>query len=731
MDGYVNTESNFFPDSRLSLLFERTYNLISVTSGESALPRAASGHQLVDILRVYYEFGPAMCGLVNLLDFVPRFYSPVRPADDESSSSTNTSNSDNEQEDQQPRLAEAPLSSDKIAATESTTRLIRRSLTWFEAERKRILDETKLSHKRGMALNLKVCNVQVRNKILLKSQLLCMNSANALDRIQTRQMAHEPAEQRTPISCSRCQTSTSNVAPQDWCSHLVELSQPYQLKFVRLAYVVPVTSKHTLFAKVGRPLKSDNSIGCAEDEPECPDRIPDKWTESLGAPNSSPTPILSHDDGDKSAVQQSSPSETSSSDSCEGLSAIELSELHSDKADSIVDSRPEEVDADVAAVELLRQTVFSVVQRTIERHRLYEEAHQLQQINDDIYSAPIGQLTYRLFAPCQLVKSSSCFSINPVNSSSPLSRRGSVNINGNGMSSDGASASTLLLGPSQTCHLQSQIVSAVQNEVASFGAFFPASPHEQLYQDVLGNNKSSKLHDDNQLADKLTTNEFESVQAIRRRMEVYVTTNSMKVIAGETVLVNLSDALSCLSTSIEQTVVRSAFGSNKRPSTWVSVYILYAAVDEPLLPAHLLAQQRLRDLNLSPRTTRSPEILDKQTIDSIFDDDFKNSADLRQGGASPSMNGVQRTPAPSPSESRSFKGDRGASSKAKGSRHGSIQEDGKEEVNRSEQASPMPTPYNSAYDRTVALPTQPDDNSPGLEMLDLAGLPQADCLWPF
>lgn len=700
VNGYVNTECNYFLDSRLNLLFERTYNLSTVASADAATPPALAGPQLVDILRVYYEFGPAVCGLVNLLDFVPRFYSPVRPAEAEGSFS-GAGNSHQEHQDPQARSSKPLQAADKIAATESTTRLIRRSLTWFEAERKRVLAESK-TQARAQALNLKLCNVQLRHKVLLKSQLLCMNSANALDRVQTRQMAHEPAHNRAPIVCAHCRTSTASVPAQDWCSHLVELSQPYQLKFVRLAYVIPVTSKHMRSIRIARPLRSSRSGSRLDD-------LADAHRQRLGASSASLEPPA-----DEPEPSSTNLDEQASNYSCSSASA----DSDSSRASSPpVESGADELSQQHEAAEALRQAVLGVVHRTIERHRLHEQAHQALQISDHIYSAPIGQLTYRLFAPCQLVKSSSCFSINPVNSSSPLSRRGSVNINGTGLSSDSASASSLLLGANQACHQQSQLGSAAQSEMAALGAFFPALPHEQIYSDVLAKDKTNRQLDEAHLSSRFTSNEFEPVEAIRRRMEVYVTTNSMKVIAGETLVVNLSDALSCLSTSIEQTVVRTAFGCAGRPSSWVSVYILYAAVDEPLLPAHLLAQQRIRDLNFDQRAgTGSPELLDKQTIDSIFEDNFKSSFE----GANPSTNGAQRS-------SRSDKSSGAATGPIR--LVGAGQHRGRRD--KSKEKLEAPTAYNSAYDRTVALPTQPDNNSPGLEMFDLAGLQQADCLWPF
>lgn len=699
MDGYVNTECNYFMDNRLNMLFNRTYNLASSTtstSNEGSLSRAEigpNGHKLIDILRVYYEFGPAMSGLVNLLDFVPRFYAPMRA------------------QNQHPVGEARPNVADKIPSTESSTRLIRRALTWFEAERKQVLDETAQLglNRRAKAINLKVCNVQIRHKTLLKSQLLCLNSDNAIDEIQTRLMAHEPAERRPAIECAHCLTSTASLPPQDWCSHLIELSQPYQLKFVRLAYVVPISSKHIRTVRLLRAPRCQNNR-----LQELASKIDISRNKVSEEPASNGTI-----DEEPSMQNWSSLSAASFSGSSEG-SSQQLSEQQSQadlssQADQDESSEKEEAEA-------LRQNLLSVLQRTIERHRLHEEAHQTHQADDHIYQVPIGQLTYRLFAPCQLVKSSSCFSINPVNSSSPLARRGSVNINGSGLTNfERASQSSLLLSPiqNQSCSMQSQLASfnhsEVMQQMASFGAFLPAMPHETVYSDVLANNKQQAKE---QVG---TSNEFEPVDAIRRRMEVYVTTNSMKVIAGETLVVNLSDALSCLSTAIEQTVVRASFAGASQPSTWVSVYILYAAVDEPLLPTHLLAQQRLRDLNFSPEPSRSPEVwLDEQTIDSIFDDDFNDQGQTATS-ASPSLSGSQRQA----SRRRSRFGTM-PDTPLNGSRPAKLDQ------NRHQQNAPSTSSfYNSAYDRTVALPTQPDNDSSGLELFDLAGLQQADCLWPF
>lgn len=741
----------------------------------------SGSHALIDILRVYYEFGPMVCGLVNLIDFIPRFYSSAPPpptttgdtdpgqpgATGPSSAPVGAANEagrasrqDSHQHEHQDAPCGRPPSvgGQKIAATESLTRLIRRSLSWFEAERKRILAEPPVSRAAQQqattsagaslepvagadtALNLKVCNLQVHHKIMLKAELVQVTPNNALDRIKTRLMVHKRPNGGTPIVCAECDTSTASHQFHELCSHLVDLSQPYELKFVRLAYVVPVYNKYLSVCLVSplraRP-KPSNQVGSASASALAP-------SQDAASPVASANELLSTTGSSRS----SSSSSCSSSASCSRAhSPVEWSAATGRRAGASQSDEPSELksspsddgdglgeDSDLKMVEQLlaresaeersKQAALAIVGETNQLHRAHEEAHQLQLNDDSLNDSPIGQLTYRLFAPCQLVNSSSCFSINPVNSSSPLSRRGSVNLNGTGISSENAHPSSLLspLGasPSQAGaneHHHYPGLGHQQHQIISFGAFFPALSHDVL-ADSCGPSspgKQSQHQAPSSANSRFTTNEFEPVEAIRRRMEVYVTTNSMKIIAGETLIVNLSDALSCLSTAIEQTVVRASF-AQRAPSTWVSVYVLYAAVDEPQLPNQLLEQRMVREklAQISEQeegaNTNQKQDAGEGAADNmvpVFDDDFK-CMDPKEPEANNSVQ--QRRPRPD-----------------------SISE--QEEQTKSgitieiEPGESSLTLYNSAYDRTVALPTQPDNHlSHYLEPNEFLSS-QTDCLW--
>lgn len=796
VNGYVNTETNYFMDTRLNLLNESTYNITNSTANSNtannnnetttnpATPSSADGqqeattsytsfeqraslrgHNLIDILRVYYEFGPMVCGLVNLIDFVPKFYftkpNATTSAGELASGAAPSSGRETpEQGATSDSTTPANLSSrcaQKIAPTESLTRLIRRSLAWFETERKRILAETKNgAHRRlieepvqssstdddsSKSVNLRVCNLQVHQKTMLKRDLIQVNSSNALESINTRSMVHKRASLGLPIVCNQCSMSTSTDPVQSWCQHLHQLSQPYHIKFVRLAYVVPVYNRYAVSICSLRPLRSYNPH--LKLHQKLVKGSHEAVTSSQSAPQISGV-IAQQFEPDASTSDSSSESETSSSGnsgpllitakrqsgSSQHKSALSIDEdksklqttdadLSSSMAESSVelDGRTVEDLLDGKEEELAKQAALDIVRGTNERHREDEQTNQLDQNDNGLNDSPIGQLTYRLFAPCQLVNSSSCFSINPVNSSSPLARRGSVDLNGSGISSENAQPSTLLLGGQSSS-------SETQQVVTSFGAFFPALSHDIVNgssssggESNISSSVANKSNQQQSGGSRFTTNEFEPVEAIKRRMEIYVTTNSMKVIAGETLIVNLSDVLSCLSTAIEQTVAKAAF-KQRRSTSWVSVYILYAAVEEPQLPNQLLAQQKLRELSLidegqeendeQAKQQQQQQLTEIHNIDSLFDDDFKGSFD---NAVATNIEGKEKS----------------QKEETQASTGGSQLNSNQIRIEQNPSDSSI-TLYNSAYDRTVALPTQPDNHLNAFEHFE--GLESlGDCMW--
>lgn len=826
VNGYVNTETNYFMDNRLNLLNESTYNITNkynntnnehITGNINSYNNSISnnnnqnddqpfasdccfanatseqqasnmrGQTLVDILRVYYEFGPMVCGLVNLIDFIPKFYftkpnlAPTAGSTAAQPNEAATSSSGGRETPEQ-NSGESPDSklrvTEKIAPTESLTRLIRRSLAWFEIERKRILAETSSGCANNQQqlieddtvqpiqssssgsftskpVNLRVCNLQVYQKTILKNQLIHVNPTNALQSINTRAMVHRSVAYGPPIVCNQCSSSSSNNPIQNWCQHIHQLGQPYHLKFVRLAYVVPVYNRYALSIGSLKPRlhvnKRDQNLHYQQNrqqDSKDQSKIDEPFNE-LDAPTSS----SSSSDTEDASSEYSSPflittkqrkqneqhtQKQSSYDTDSKLPLNDTEDQSSSIAGSSIELDNKTVDylLDGKEEELTKKAALDIVNGTNIRLKQDEEANQLNQNDNGLNDSPIGQLTYRLFAPCQLVNSSSCFSINPVNSSSPLARRGSVDLNGSGISSENAQPSTYLLG---------QQSSETQQVVTSFGAFFPA-----LSQDVAiipgsvgnipsvgasvesNNNSNNPLykssHQPTSSGSRFTTNEFESVDAIKRRMEIYVTTNSMKVIAGETLIVNLSDVLSCLSTAIEQTVARASF-DQRRSTSWVSVYILYAAVEEPQLPDQLLAQQKLRGLTLIDECLEENED-DKQEqqqsnktqqkgnngepatasrIDSLFDDDFKGPFD---------NNATENETESNREESKEEATIESKSEQVAATTSGQI----RIEQNPND---PSLTLYNSAYDRTVALPTQPDNHLDLSEPFEC----QTDCLW--
>lgn len=723
VNGYVNTESNYFMDSRLNLLNQRTYNMKNVAatatmttsstldpagaeSGQFYDPSMLLAHNLMDILRVYYEFGPMVCGLVNLIDFVPRFYSPTlissEPAKQEPAEQP-TSGDGAGPSSRATSGEQLPLARQKIPSTESLTRLIRRSLAWFEAERKQVLAGTqnarRLDHSPDSPVlapvtpvNLKVCNLQVHHKTLLKSQLVQIEPSNALASVGTRTMAHQSVATTQPLTCAECSISTAAQQSQDWCSHILDLSQVYQVKFVRLAYVVPVYNKYV------RPVNSLRSLRVGRKQRHSAASSESQL--SLSSKLANPSPLLEdHPSSSSSSPSSSSSISSSSSQSSTPNVSPSLKKQNSSPSIKFDQEQPVELaehepsgsvpaeKATDADEECTKQAALEIVRGTNSRHQTDEEAHQMGLGDDKLNDSHIGQLTYRLFAPCQLVNSSSCFSINPVNSSSPLARRGSMDLNGSRISSENAHPSTSLLGSSS-----SNQYSEAQQIVTSFGAFFPALSHDM----VAGSSESTSKAQSTS-ASRFTTNEFEPVEAIRRRMEVYVTTNSMKVIAGETLIVNLSDIFSCLSTAIEQTVVRVSFSAQAKPTTWVNVYVLYAAVEEPQLPGQLLAQQKLQELALIEENHEEEARPSSEQLEKIFDDDFDGDA-----RASPSSNEQQQQQQQVPTTSAI-------------------------KIEQNPVDSTL-TLYNSAYDRTVALPTQPENHLYNLDPIDFLGS-DTDCLW--
>lgn len=881
VNGYVNTETNYFMDNRLNLLNESTYNIANKcntttttsnttstgntgitnsfanknnTNNENRYNSSSSsgsnnqnddqlfasnccaatadqqapntrGHTLIDILRVYYEFGPMVCGLVNLIDFVPKFYftKPNSASAATQSNEAPISSTSGRETPEQNAFGECsgsdskPRVTEKIAPTESLTRLIRRSLAWFESERKRTIAETGCGNNPQQQLieddsiqpiqystagsstlkpvNLRVCNLQVYQKTILKNQLIQINPTNALQSIDTRCMVHKSVAYGPAVVCQQCPNSSSDDPVQNWCQHVHQLSQPYHLKFVRLAYVVPVYNRYALsICSLKSPLRINNK----GDQNNL--RLQQNSRTKQDAENQSKTnePIevssssSSSSDSEDASSEYSSPFLLSTKQHKTKQTAALTAEQHAQKMQSnydtdgaakmvpLADKEEEEADQSSSmadsSIELDRKTVehlldgkeeeltkkaaLDIVNSTNVRHKQDEEANQLNTQNDNgLNDSPIGQLTYRLFAPCQLVNSSSCFSINPVNSSSPLARRGSVDLNGSGISSENAQPSTYLLG-------NQSAASEMQQVVTSFGAFFPALSHDiaaisgvnngnsgcqfggnvsssgihsSIESASLNNSNSNKSSSTGQAPtsgnSRFTTNEFESVEAIRRRMEIYVTTNSMKVIAGETLIVNLSDVLSCLSTAIEQTVSRASFGQ-RRSTSWVSVYILYAAVEEPQLPDQLLAQQKLRGLTLIDECTEENEnenhheqnsnnkhqlrddlVGSPSKIDSLFDDDFKGSFD---------NNVTENDGTGDQSDEKAIKKSQqeATTSTTATTATTTAATSGQIRVEQNPNDSSL-TLYNSAYDRTVALPTQPDNHLDISEPFEC----QTDCLW--
>lgn len=837
VNGYVNTESNYFMDSRLNIINQSIYNVTSpyyeaataATSGGDMedkgddldenldldnnmrtlnLGNSPAAHSMIDILRVYYEFGPMICGLVNLIDFIPRFYSSTPTSTIPNlPSGSGTATPDSSANHHTLPTPASPVANgvapdlenklmEKIAATESLTRLIRRSLAWFEEERKRVLNDTsddgkqedkriesekdatvqhrkmnRKDHKNDKTVDLKCCSLQVCHKIMLKNELIKVNQINALDSIKTRIMAHERPRLDEPITCAYCNNASTNDPIHTWCQHLVDLCQPYEVKFVRLAYVVPVFNKYarTIYPMPRLP-RISNTVRIGGSSTRSTGGNSDSSLGGGGSTVARPSPPLIeglNSDSSTTTSSSSSSSSTASDSSENNLPAFSPSpDQRVDEMDGSVgeqlksdrDQAPIDLETLKDIEEFEKQSALSMVEITNSRLRENELAHQLGCDAAELNDKPIGQLTYRLFAPCQLVNSSSCFAINPVNSSSPLARRGSVDLNGSGLSSENAhptpssllnpsltSGSNLSLGGATSNSDSNQLVqqsnsSAQQQVITSFGALFPALTHDLIGSAGSSGGETSK---NSQTNSKFTTNEFETVEAIRRRMEVYVTTNSMKVIAGETLIVNLSDVLSCLSTAIEKTIVKASF-AQRMPSTWASVYILYAAVEEPLLPGHLLSSQKLRELEQINEetliaTSGDQGPIDAETGEPIFDDDFHGT--------------LNATPKPDRKSSQPVAAEDGANSYTNESlsppgelTSGSSK--GKPEVAQflcpitnsnlentdsitieENQADSSLTLYNSAYDRTVPLPSPPDNYGAGLsEPIEMLGNPN-DCLW--
>lgn len=672
LDGHVDVESNYILDSRINLLNQYTYNVTPI-AGQQQQPEGAPiafgqvprGQVLIDILRVYYEFGPIVCGLVNLIDFIPRFYSPTQLVSESRQTDEKEVQLDEPTTGGYEGLAcaatpeELSCSELKPFASESLTRLIRRSLAWFEEERKQILEvapkcdaerlvsdvdaaiqEQPEDPPNQMRLELKLCSLQIHHKTLLRGQLAKINSSNILDIIQTRLMVHE---RRSAVTRPLNKCSESQIG----C-----LSEPYDVKFVRLAYVIPIYDKTMQITIPPFPSVATSHQSARSSQASL--NLDSLDGDSQGRLSSRCESLCSIPSNFDLQFEPDSPAPDAVSLDEEVLSAVNDKQDIYDGGSSIIDSSS-------------RESALEIIQMTNERHMRDELAHQAKLTDDKLNDCPIGQLTYRLFAPCQLVNSSSCFAINPMNSSSPLARRGSVDLNTSGsLSSENAHPSNLFLsgiGASSITNIVGSSKDETSGPFKSFSALFP-----MLSPDVItGADGPSKACSTNDKAgqSRFTSNEFEPVEAIRRRMEIYVTTNSMKVVAGETLVVNLSDNLSCLSTAIEQTVVKASF-VRTLPTTWVSIYILYAAVEEPHLPSQLLAQQRMRELSL---------IAEESEQDSTLKDGSKtaDSQEIQDADLSSSL----------PANIR---------------------------IERNPIDSSL-TIYNSAYDRTLALPSRPENNT--------------------
>lgn len=699
IEGRVDVETNYILDTRLDSLNQHLHNVNQAQASSSKIiPSTSKSGCLIDILRVYFEIGPVVCGLINLIDFVPRFYSPtqiisvpkseglgqdeaetiLQPTPVDATSESVDLDCDDECDDKN-------CNELKPFASESLTRLIRRSLAWFEEERKLIsekslqvqenttntdnvaiyesdIDAVKSAtstteHQEDqlnsqLRLKLKLCNLQVHHKTVYRAQLVRMTPDNIFDTVQSRIMIHE---KKSPIVCPSNKCSESQIA---------HLSEPFDLKFVRLAYVIPIFEGKSLRDILPCPSPTitikkhrDPSLSTCSHESLKGDSEKVQSQDRVQSRSDSYSSIASDLDllyGNDSRVSESCPSVSQDDE----MSRRNSDDLFMDGLDTV--SEP------------LKSAALEILRATNERHKNDEMAHQAK-INDDKFNdTPVGQLTYRLFAPCQLVNSSSCFAINPVNSSSPLARRGSVDLNSACLSSESAHPSTLFLaGASSTTNITSPSSSKDDSfGLKSFSALFPLLSPDNMPTDNNTTNTKTYQANDKSGSNKFTSNEFEPVDAIKRRMEVYVTTNSMKVISGETIIVNLSDNLSCLSTAIGQTVVKSSF-ARKVPTTWVSVYILYTAVDEPLLPESLLAQHRIRELSLIAEESDS-ETLSKSEAKINSEDDKSKTKGVA------TSNSVLIA-----------------------------------DSNRSEKRvlESSLLAYNSAYDRTVALPYPPENHS--------------------
>lgn len=886
-----------------------------------------------------------VCGLVNLIDFVPRFYSPTESCnntddcttqnddDDDDENEANNEHNDNDNEknnldngvqqvsqngtsetidepsdDLGLDLDMSIIGNRKSFASESLTRLIRRSLAWFEDESRRVLEaspaapnanieqqtnatKVTITTKDGITtftnngnllsegfiddfessddhhLKLRLCNLQVHHKTFLKGELYKINASNILNILQTRTMIHQSKAPLINKFSKLNQLRKSSLG--------TELSQPYDVKFVRLAYVLPIYDRlsHTVFPLCAQLTNSDNNYklninrnGHDDDDQDeehndhdhhhhrdyhhrdhhHDDHVQDRerdqddeeqdfddsdsefdaalahdmemafahYLEEIGKIPPKGMGFCFHKNSAKLLQKFEGKNSPESQDNHDNV------ENHANGQSGCCGSNSGGVQGSADnGISSIKRWALNIMEETNARHLHDEMAHQAGQAETDkLNESPIGQLTYRLFAPCQLVNSSSCFAINPINSSSPLARRGSVDLNGSGLSSDSAHPSALFpSGASPTAsssngqtqelmrnnshnnHQTHSIVNEVINEIVandsetvdtnadcipiiptqttnpsssnssslpkelssslkSFGALFPSvfntaitpttttttttiadnfangsellvntarqlqAPIQALAQNIIAdqNNHQQQLQ-----RSRFTTNEFESVEAIRKRMEIYVTTNSMKVLAGETLIVNLSSNLSCLSNAIEQTVVRSSF-ARTRPSTWVSVYILYAAVDEPLIPSQLLAQQKLRELKLinedheeqdqvvdsklknnptdnanniakkSPNTTAEELMIIQDVEDKPRDSDRKN------------LNNAEPIPCSSKQADAKLQSPRNSADERL---DGQINQQLLQQQQQQQHDSYIiMSQYNSSYERIVALPTNPEDH---------------------
>ncbi|KAG9509511.1 hypothetical protein GZH46_01967 [Fragariocoptes setiger] len=601
--GYVDTETNHYLDT---VLLES---------------------DLIDVVRVYYEFGPIRCGLVGVVDFVPQ----LDPLWLQTSSMMTASSATNAAQQHTAAAAAAPAStstpSASVAEATSSSQAknvhITNSNVSFDEPIGGVPTFESLSSvlKRAMAwFNEQQCQRELHFSSCQVREKLIHDDIGLANKIDTREMFHPLFKEEIIVTHTQSRPESEHCDAQhamldtqrgsgndnkhdhdndnhnnDCNSTISDKQETTYLKarrksspFAPVARSLMAAAVRSMSTVTAPSLLSTSHSGSSsrrrnsfDDNPSMSPRLTandhsatnEQWA---NVDDSVKTTMINENPSTRSMVRGRKVSHI-------GVIKRQQYSLKYVRLAFVIPIQQQQQQPQQQAT----TTTMTPRNETCSQHKK----------NENEKSGENQHLTYRVFAPAQLVQSTASI-ISNLASSPPRDSRAMYSISEgimSGGSGSGASAGNVTGAAAATFgSILPPFVSTPANY--HYRSDSDSSTHLSLTQSNLralsasagstslaafddGQHQWSSCHHSHTIGEQ-----FEPIDSTKRKMEIYVTTSGMKVLSGETCIVKLDSAASSLTTAIDTclTHLRTCHVANhlqqqqQHCSTWVCVYLLYS-----------------------------------------------------------------------------------------------------------------------------------------------------------